>query len=68
MPDFADEKQKVSKKAEARLSEVEAEALTAYMKDHFLTNRSELLRSVLGRFLAQEGYLPSAEPKEGKKR
>lgn len=56
MADFSQEELS-SLKAEARLNEAESNALTAYMRDRFLTNRSEVLRSALGQFLVREGYL-----------
>ena len=44
-------------KIEGRLTVEEADALTAYMGDRFLTNKSDVLRSALAQFLVREGYL-----------
>jgi hypothetical protein len=46
-----------STKVEARLNDVYAEALSAYMSDRFLTNESEVIRSALGQLLLNAGYL-----------
>jgi hypothetical protein len=54
-------------KIEGRLTAEEAEAFAAYMRDRFLTNKSDVLRSALAQFLVREGYLenPAKPEKRG---
>lgn len=54
-------------KIEGRLTADEAKAFAAYMRDRFLTNKSDVLRSALAQFLVREGYLenPAKPEKRG---
>lgn len=49
-----------SPKVEARLGELMETALGLYMRDRHLQNESEVLRSALGKFLDEEGYMALA--------